>query len=246
MRSGELYIDVILKCTGTEAKNRLNSRQYSVNILNVNAHELMEAIAVTENSEIAVVAFSEKNKGASRQIHREVNRLVHNYVCAVATFADHSRNFMKKYYAETRFYSDYNAEVQRVFHSSEHCRFVRDLRNFMTHRGFPDSNFRMKATRIGDVNDPIDSSGGVPCEITSGVYYKKQRFLEWDKWTAPARRYLLATDEEMELRNMFEGHIEIMHDFNAWFIDRFRIHHAADYEELVELEAEYQRLQEGE
>ena len=246
MRAGELYVNVILKCAGTEAENRLNSRQYSVNILNMNAHELMEAITVSENSEFAIAAFSEKNKGASRQIHREVNRLVHNYVCAVSTFADHSRNFMKRYYTGIDFQLDYNAEIQRVFNSSEHCRFVRDLRNYMTHRGLPDSNFRMKATRIGSVDNPVDTSGGVPCDVTSGVFYKTERFIEWDGWTAPARRYLLAADREMELRVIFDGHIEIMYEFNAWFLERFKNHHKADYEELAELEAEYERLHEVE
>lgn len=246
MRAGDFYIDVILKCAGVEAENRLNSRQYSVNILNMNAKELLEAIALSENAQIAIATFSKENEGASRQIHREVNRLVHNYLCAVSTLADHSRNFIKRYYENSSFFSDYNAEVQRVFHSSEHCRFVRDLRNFMTHRGLPDSNFQMKATRKRDVEGASGLGSGVPCDIKSGVFYNKERFMEWTGWSSPAKRYLLRADKEIELKTIFESHIEIIREFNDWFLERFQEHHKADYEELAKLKIEYKMLDENE
>lgn len=243
MTPGEFYIDVICKSAGVVADDRLHSRGFTANIVKMNAEELMHAIEITENGEFAVAAFSEKNKGASDQIHREINRLVHNYLCAVASYADHSRNFMRQHYAGTSFEADYVAEVQQVFSDSELCRFVRDLRNFMTHRGLPESNFRLNFTRIKDEATQSDAHGGVPCEISSGVSYKTGRFLEWDGWTAPARRYLSGAGFEVALRVIFEKHIATMEAFESWFIDRFRQHHEADYAELEQLQHEFRRLE---
>ena len=136
MSAGKLFVNEILTSRGMQAVNRLHSRSFSVNILSMNALELMQAIETTEDHRIMMAARQEQYDGASKQTHREANRLVHNYLCAVSTFIDHSRNFMKEHYGKTSFHSDYDTVIQRRFNSSEHARFVRDLRNYLTIEDF--------------------------------------------------------------------------------------------------------------
>jgi hypothetical protein len=237
--AGSFYLDVVMKSRGMVANDRLHSRSYLTNILTMNAHELMQAIEHSENSQLMMYAFQKKNEGANTQIHREVNRLVHNYVCSVATFADHSRNFMNEHYKETRFNAEYQAEVQRRFNAAGYPRFVRDLRNFITHRDLPDSTIELHATKAGDPN--VD--GSVPVTLRSGIYYKTDAFLEWDGWTSPARRFLENSKEKIYMRELFAPHIELMREFDEWFVDQFNAHHKEDFEELEQLQAEYERLE---
>jgi hypothetical protein len=240
MTSGKLYIDVILKSRGTEALNRLHGRTFSVNILSMNAAQLREAIELTENPEFMIKAFQLQHDEASKQVHREVNRLAHNYLCAVSTFVDHSRNFMKQYYAKTPFHADYEAEVQRTFHSSEQARFVRDLRNYLTHRGLPDSNMTLNMVRA----EIQRGEKGTDVNVTVGIYYAKARLAEWDGWTPPAKRFLSNCPEKIPLREIFVPHFKLMEDFNEWFEDRFYRHHKPDLDDLDALKAEFQRLEE--
>ncbi len=222
--------------------DRLHSRAFTANILFMNAKELSDAIDLTENSEFMMKAFRVENHEESRQIHRETSRIVHNYLCSISTFIDHSRNFMNKHYEGTAFLNDYNYEVKRQFQSSELARFVRDLRNFMTHRELPDSQITLRMVRLD-----ADSADDTPrSEITSGVFYKTARFREWDGWSTPAARFLKACGEKVTLRSIFEPHITIMRDFNIWFEERFRIHHKDELDELQQLQNEYARLQAAE
>jgi len=239
MRAGTYYLDVVLKSRGMEAENRLHSRSFTSNILRMNARELLQAIEHSENSEFMMRAFQARHEGANTQIHREASRLVHNYVCSVSTFADHSRHFMNEYYKGTKFHGDYQAEIQRRFNAPEHARFVRDLRNFITHRELPDSSIELHATRAGDAN----ADGSVPVTLRSGIYYDRGRFLEWDGWSSPARRFLENSPEKLYLRELFAPHFATMEEFNEWFVARFKEHHKEDFEELERLWTEHERLE---
>ncbi|MCD1267106.1 hypothetical protein B5M44_23840 [Shinella sumterensis] len=240
--AGRFYLDVILKSAGVAALNRLHSRTFTENILFTNAKELSQLIDMTENADFMMQAFYIQNEEASKQIHRESSRIVHNYLCSISTFIDHSRNFMNEHYRGTAFYNDYSGEIQKRFHSSELARFVRDLRNYMTHRELPDSQMTLKMVATG----APATDEGTPCDITAGIQYKTTRFLEWDGWSAPAARFLKTCDEFLTLRSIFEPHITLMQDFSTWFEDRFRQHHHDDFKELQALEEQHEALEAAE
>jgi hypothetical protein len=209
----------------------------------MNALELGKVIEIVENPSIMLEAFKQENFGASQQLHREANRALHNYLCAVSTFIDHSRNFMKEFYSKTRFGSDYDGEIQRRFDSSEHARFVRDLRNYITHRGLPDSKLEFNMTPTGEKN----TETGTPVHVDTRILYDIPEFLEWDGWTAPAKRLLTRWPrKQITPREIYEPHWLLMEDFNKWFEGRFKDHHKEDYRELKELLDKYQELRERE
>ncbi len=239
--AGKFYVQKLLKSKGVEALDRLHSHSFSLNILRMNARELAQAIQLTEHGQFMVKAFAEENEGASKQMHREATRLAHNYLCSLSTFADHTRNFLKENYSKTAFQENYQAEIQRVFTSDEYCRFVRDLRNYLTHRGLPNSSMTLNFKATGDAD-----GGGKTGELTTGVYYGVAEFLEWDGWTAPAKRYLQKAGETLSLGAIFYEHFKIMERFADWFEQEYRRHHRFDLDELVKLQAEYKRLQSAE
>ena len=207
----------------------------------MNSRELEQAIMLTEHGQTMVQAFAKKSEGASKQIHREANRLVHNYLCSVSIFADHTRKFVNENYSKTMFHENYQAELQRVFKPDEYCRFVRDLRYYLTHRGLPDSSITLNFKATGDKD-----GGGKTGELATGIFYGVAKFLEWDGWTSPARRYLEKAGESLSLRTIFSMHFEVMDRFSEWFEQEFRQHHKCDFDELQRLQTEYERLQAAE
>jgi hypothetical protein len=247
MTAGKFYVTVLLKSKGVEALNRLHGRDFSVNILSMNAKELLDAIAVVENPQIMVEAFAEKNRGASAQIHREINRLAHNYLCSVSTLVDHNRNFMLEHYEGSAFQHDYDREIQRRFNLNERARFVKDFRNYVTHRGLPNSSIGLHFTALREEAEARPDGAGVPASIRSGVTVSVKTLLQWNGWTSPAKRFLenIQTDD-VSLRDIFEQHIQMMKDFNDWFEQRFQAHHEVDLKQLDDLQAQYRRLEQVE
>jgi hypothetical protein len=239
MTAGKFYVTVLLKSKGIEALNRLHGRDFSVNILTMNAKELLDAIAVVESPE--------KNRGASTQIHREINRLVHNYLCSVSTLIDHNRNFMSEHYKGSAFQHDYDREIQRRFIVNERARFVKDFRNYITHRGLPDSSIGLHFSALRDETETRPDGVGVPARVRSGVTVSVKSLLQWKGWTSPAKRFLekIQTDD-VPLRDIFEQHIQMMNDFNDWFGQRYKAHHEADLKQLEELQVEYRKLEQNE
>lgn len=235
--SGKYYIDVILKSKGVEALNRLHSRSFSVNIVTMNAKQLSEVIDFTTNPEMMLPVFNVENEGASKQVHREANRFVHNYVCSVSTFADHSRNFMRRYYKNTQFHRDYDDAVEKVF-SMPQCRFVRDLRNYITHRGLPDSNMNLTMTN--------DQNGEGTGSIDTEIYYGTEAFKDWEKWSSGSKKLLDQSGEKLSLKEIFVPHFVVMEKFNEWFENRFREHHSAELAELEEMHKIMERLESAE
>lgn len=239
MNAGKYYLNTLLKSNGMEALDRFHKRSFTLNILEVNLAELDDVITKLEDSKLMVAAFAPENSGASTQLHREANRLVHNYLCAVSTYIDHSRNFMKRYYSDTVFLVEYEKEVKKRFIDSGHARFVRDLRNYITHRGLPNSNMSLNMKPAGEPN----ADGSIPAEITSGVSYEVAEFLKWDKWTSQAKKYLKNLDKEVSLRSIFEPHFALMNSFNDWYKERYFHYHLDDMNELKDMERVYEGLQ---
>lgn len=242
MTAGKFYLDIVLKSKGMKAINRLHSRSFSTNILRMNAQELKNSIDITSNPEIMIPAFSVENEGASTQLHRETNRLVHNYLCAVSTFIDHSRNFMKKHYSGTAFMKDYEQEISSRFTNDPLCRFVRDLRNFITHRGLPDSSMNLHMVNDHAATETTSGTGSVSSDISYGV----EPFLAWEKWSAPAKKYLKNCDEKISLNELFPPHLEAMEKFTLWFEKRFKEHHKQELTELDGLREIQSKLEERE
>lgn len=239
MTSGRLYIDVILKSKGMKATNRLHSHSFSTNILTMNGTALLEAIDVTNDVDFMIQAFQVRHEKQSTQLHRETNRLVHNYLCAVSTFIEHTRNFMKRHYANTPFHVAYQKETKTRFADSAHARFVRDLRNYITHRGLPDSVMNLHFVNDTESTETSDGKGSASSEI----HYRTEHFLSWDRWSRQARSFLKSCDETLSIREIFKPHFEAMQSFLEWFDNEFHEHHEADFRELQELREEMERLE---
>ena len=178
--------DQIDESAGMRFINRSHNRTFTLNIFEMNALELMESTRRIRDPDQGIFLMSQNNKNESNQFHREINRHIHNFVASAKTLVDHTRVFMEENYRESSILLIYSEKVKSVFADDPVSKFVHDLRNYMLHRGLPNSQMFLNF-----INDPEKGDS----TLTTGVRIPTESLLEWSSWTAPARDYISSFSE---------------------------------------------------
>jgi hypothetical protein len=213
---------------GARFMNRAHAHTFSLNIFQMNAHELMEASRRMRDPDQGLSLMLEKNREAGRQAHRELNRHVHNFAASALTLVEHTRIMMREHYADTEFHKAYEDEVAMVFVNEPVANFVQGLRNYMVHKGLPNSHMFLSFK-----SDPNATDGSGTQE--TGVRYDTASLLEWPRWKPPARKYLNDSGEHLDVHRFAEAYLVLVNRFYAWLDSTLQDHHKADLEELGEL-----------
>lgn len=217
---------------GMHFVNREHGRSFSLNIFRTNANELIEALRHVSDPEHGLRLMAVDNREAGTQAHREVSRRIHNFVAAAKTLVDHTRVFMKENYDKLHIFNEYIAEINKRFSENKVAKFIHDLRNYMLHRGLPNSAMFIQYSRSPEQPDQ-------PAQFTTGVRLNAKDLREWDGWTAPARAYLDAVGDELEIEALVSTYLSQVEAFQGWLSERLIEFHAADMSELQALHEEY-------
>jgi hypothetical protein len=225
-------LQAILSAPGMVHINRTHARTFSLNIFRRNAQELLAATRDVRDPEQGLQLMAVDNREAGQQAHREINRFVHNFVASAMTLVDHTRNFVREHYDGTALKRDYDDRVKANLASVPAVRFVQDLRNYMLHRTLPQSQMFI------EFDSRPESSGGQPT-LETGVRYQTSALLEWDGWTAPARAYIAAAGEHIDIHTFVESYLEKVLAFHEWLDAALNQFHADDLVKLMELQEAY-------
>lgn len=201
--------------------DRVHQRSFSLNVFLMNAVELIDAMHRVKDPGEGMNLMMEKNRDAGRQTHRELNRHVHNFVSSALTLVEHTRVFMRTYYAGTALITAYENKVVQIFAQSPVAQFVQGLRNYMLHKGLPNSNMFVKFESNPDAQD----GGGT---IESGVIFDIRSLLEWEGWKPVARRYLENSGQHLDLLLFAQEYFALVKEFHGWLDESLAEHHAID------------------
>ncbi|AWS93892.1 hypothetical protein [Citrobacter sp. CRE-46] len=220
---GSIYLDLA------------HQRSFSLNVFQMNALELIEAVQKVKDPDQGLLLMMENNREAGLQAHRELNRHVHNFVSSSLTLVEHTRVFMRKNYSDTQLLQTYETQVVATFAKSPVAQFVQGLRNYMLHRGLPASSMFMKF-----VSNPgeIDGSGS----METGVHYDTASLLDWRDWKAPARTYLENAGEHLDIHDFAIEYLTLVNQFHEWLDNTLNIHHLSDLQELKLLQSQFQMI----
>ena len=221
-------LDAIHASRGMQHFNRSHQRTFTLNIFRMNAQELIEITRRVNDPDEAIRLMAVDNKEAGKQTHREVTRRAHNFVAAALTLVDHTRIFMRENYSDLPIAAHYQSKVEADLASNPLVRFVKDLRNYMLHKGLPNSEMYLNFK--SDANRP---DGGL---LETGIRIKTAPLLEWDNWSNEARRYIESCGEFVDLRTMAENYTDKILAFHSWLHDELDRFHSADLDELRALE----------
>jgi hypothetical protein len=142
--------------------DRSYGRSFSLNIFQMNTQELIAATRNVRDPEQGLRLMALENKEAGLQAHREINRLVHNFVAGSMSLIDHTRQFVREHYAGSALEGAYNNQVKVDFASEPVAKFVQNLRNYMLHKGLPNSQMFLHF-------DNTFNSPGAGAELSTGV-----------------------------------------------------------------------------
>lgn len=226
------YYRRILASSGMKYLNQIHARSFSLNIFKMNALELMEATRKVRDPDQGLALMSQANKEAGQQAHRELSRHIHNFVASAKTLVDHTRVFIEEHYAATSVISSYKAQISSTFANDPVSKFVHDLRNYMLHKGLPNSHMFLTFKQ-----DPENPERGA--ELMTGIRLDTSSLLEWSGWTAPAKQYIDGAGEHINIHQFVEEYFVRVNRFHSWLEALLREHHAADLAHLAGLQENY-------
>jgi hypothetical protein len=226
----------ITSSPGAHYVNRRHQRSFSLNVFQMNALELMEAARRMRDPDQGGSFMMEKNREAGTQAHRELNRHLHNFTASAFTLVEHTRNFMRKHYVDAEPFAAYEARITSDFAKSPVAQFVQGLRNYILHRGMPNSKMHMKFTSAFD--GPPGSG-----EMETGVRIETASLLEWDGWKGPAKAYLAKAGEELDVHQFTQEYLDLATELHAWLDQTLKDYHEADLIELAELQRQFNLVQ---
>ncbi|XLY89266.1 hypothetical protein ACK8QS_05415 [Ectopseudomonas mendocina] len=220
----------IQSCPGTKFVNRLHVRSFSANIFQRNAVELMEETRKVQDPDLGLPLMAEDNREIGQQAHRELSRHLHNFLAAAKTLVDHTRVFIKEGYEGTSIAESYQQLINETFANDPASKFVHDLRNYMLHKGQPSTSMFLSFSNVED------SQAG---ELTTGIRFDTGPLLEWSSWTAPARKYIEASGEHIDIYSLAADYLRRTTEFHM-ALDRLLMdYHREDLEYLSKLQSAY-------
>lgn len=195
-------ITVLAGSPGMLFLNRQKQKSFSLNIFSGNYKELNETLKLIENVENGILFWNPEFNEEKDQIHREANRLFHNYIASAKTLIEHTRNHMKSFYKGMPIWEIYTNKIAEEFSADPLCKFVQDLRNYILHKGTPPSRISFRMTR--------DNSA------ESSVEMDVAALLLWGGWSKEAVEYLNGSGNHLKFSTVVTEYGEKITTFHNW------------------------------
>ena len=123
----------------------------------------------------------------------EVDRLLHNYVTAVCTLRDHTRNVWGAHEPSAALIqAEYRERITETFGTPQ-AQFVQRLRNHTVHDRLPIARGHLSWTR---------DTGAVRSRVILDLEHLRRAV----GWTAPARQYLEAASGDIDLLDLVDSY----------------------------------------
>jgi hypothetical protein len=170
----------------------------------------------------------------------EANRLLHNYVAAMATLRDIQRSIHRQLWPEKLAPDDpedkrtrWQVEVWEPKTAEQFgdnpIRFLGDLRNFSLHYSIPPVTLTTR----------WHSLGGGPMEWQNLVALKRDELLTSRRWSGAARRYIDTHDGDIEFLPVIAMYSTRVRAFAEWFYRLVEDEVRADMAEYIGKNNEY-------
>ncbi len=126
---------------------------------------------------------------------------------------------------------EYQSEIDKKFKNDELCRFIQDLRNYILHRGIPDSHLKAELHQERE-------------EVTCAINLDVVKLLEWNRWTSPSRIFLLQREKDkvMSLSSIVTPYANKITELYAWFDSLLNEYHSKDMIEYEKLRNDFENM----
>lgn len=212
----------ILDSDGMRFLNKIRTHGFTYSIFLRNYKRLAEIIAIKDAEKILKLNHRE-NIDEREKFFEAVSQETHNFLASCITLVDHTRAFVKNEYSSHSFKEEYDKKILEITKNNI-CFFIKDLRNYVIHKGLPPLNFRMNI---------INNSDGL--EISYSILLNIEKLLEWDKWHSASKIYIRSFDKNIDLEDLSKNYWSLISLFYKWFEERLYEIHKNELQELKTL-----------
>jgi hypothetical protein len=171
------------------------------------------------------------------EYEKELVRYLHNYLTSVTSLIDSQRVVMRHCWGEKSEFEqgEYTEHRKDTFDTGE-AEFMKDLRNYCTHRSIP----------LPGISTTMSWVQGGPTIMVNRLTLDRDKLLEWEKWTGPAKEFLRAKDEKFDLGPVLESYVNTASAFFNWFVTEINERNTEDKNEFLTAAEEYKAWYEEE
>ena len=208
------------KHPGWEIKLRREAHLRSIKIFSRNFSELASLIDKIENPDFYYKSINNK---ILDDHHSEIARLLFNYLSSAQSLVDHTRSYFKKWHGNDAVGKRYQTVIKDTFPDNPTSNMVKDLRNYMLHRGIPSST----------IHESFNFEDNLPPVIT--ITFKVITLKEWRKWTKGSKEYMRKQGHYVELRKLVKEYHNLVHSFYMWVDDILNESYKEEQSEMLKL-----------
>jgi hypothetical protein len=221
------YLGKIQNAPEQNIIREIDSLKWSLKIFVGNYDELIKPLKLLEDRPETVELWDVKRKQDLYGVFEEIGRLLFNYLAAASMLIDHTKRCIKKLYVDEKymeFKRECEKEIKERLTDSDTHQIAKGLRNYIQHRKLPAIGSQITYTPETGLNKAFRISS--------------QSLLEWDGWSATARRKLQAMEESFLLREFVEDYFNQVNAFYKWLGGKQAELHREDIERLNKLKEE--------
>lgn len=171
---------------GFETEVALEVLGASIHTLEANYGDLERFLTEVEQDPSTLRAITWGSRDARVDHLNETTRLLHNYLAAVKTLVDHTRNMEKSLLPDGVGSQEYKELVRVEFAENPLAQFVQGLRNYTLHVRPTEPGIRV----VWRGEKRIESRT---------VSLRVKDLQEWEKWNMYAREYLASCGQQVDL-----------------------------------------------
>ncbi len=200
-------------------KFALISYSSTKDILSMNGYDVLRFIQEIESGRFSEIAFDKSRRMEYRDFENHLIRYFHNFLAAVKTVVEHTRNMMRSDLIAEEHRLEYIEEVKNRF-SDNMSKFIEDFRNYTLHFGLP----------------KISHVCSIP-EETWQVSLNLNELHDWDGWTSRSKEFMREHLEQIRLSWLVAAYQKKAMEMHEWLVLSFTRHYGHHFEEFDRLRA---------
>ena len=196
-------------------------------IFQANVAQYNRLVARLQDPAFSLPIFDVRNPTAHDDLLSEAERLLHNVLASMSTRIDQQRAFMKKHFSDDAELTEaYQARIATTFSADMLSKFIKDLRNQMTHNQLPVAQSEQTFT-----SESMSITFTLPCKP----------LLEWDNWSSGVKDWIGSHGKTIPIVDVVGEYAGKAADLDKWLSDQIGLKYANEIRGYRQAAEAYQR-----
>lgn len=181
---------------GALVANAQEEVQFSLSIFLDSVDDLLDSINAFKGKVDRPGFWDRTKRQEFRQLETRMQRGIFSSSMSAMALVDHTRRFSEKFPVD-----EYENRKNQIFSNDPEHRFVHSMRRYVTHVKMTKGNWHIKSGREG-----------------KSVFFILSRddLLQWKDWSAPARAYIEAHRDGVNVEELYDSYSRKVKLFHEW------------------------------